>query len=93
MHDDDPDPDPDESVRFGVVTSRRLRDELDATKRSREEHRLESVSRSEVAREAMLIGLAAMDLLDEEPALRGMHPRERRTLVRQALRAELRRDE
>jgi len=93
MHDDDPDPDPDESVRFGVVTSRRLRDELDATKRSREEHRLESVSRSEVAREAMLIGLAALGLLDEEPALRGMHPRERRTLVRQALRNELRRDE
>jgi hypothetical protein len=94
MHDEDsdPDPDPDETVRFGVVTSRRLRDELDATKRRREERRLESVSRSEVAREAMLVGLAAMALLDEEPALRGMHPRERRSLVRQALQSELRSD-
>jgi len=93
MQDDDSDPDPDESVRFGVVTPRRLRDELDATKRRREEQRLESVSRSEVCREAMLIGLAAMEILDEEPALRGMHPRERRSLVRQALQAELRRDD
>jgi len=83
------DPDPDESVRFGIVAPRRLRDELDATKRRREEQRLESVSRSEVAREALLVGLAAMDLLDEEPALRGMHPRERRSLVRQALQSEL----
>jgi len=91
MQDDDPDP--DESVRFGVVTSRRLRDELDATKRRREEQRLESVSRSAVAREALLIGLAAMELLDDEPALRGMHPRERRTLVRQALQAELGHDD
>jgi hypothetical protein len=91
MQDDDPDP--DESVRFGVVTSRRLRDELDETKRRREEQRLESVSRSEVAREAMLVGLAAMELIDEEPALRGMHPRDRRALVRQALQTELRRDE
>jgi len=71
MQDDDSAPDPDESVRFGIVTSRRLRDELDETKRRREERRVESVSRSEVAREAMLIGLAAMDLIDEEPALRG----------------------
>ena len=86
---DDSDPDPDETVRFGIVAPRRLRDELDETKRRREEQRLESVSRSEVAREAMLIGLAAMDLLDEEPALRGMHPRERRSLVRQALQSEL----
>jgi len=93
MQDDDSDPDPDETVRFGVVTSRRLRDELDATKRRREEQRLETVSRSAVAREAMLIGLAAMELLDEEPALRGMHPRERRSLVRQAVRAELQRDD
>jgi len=93
MQDDDSAPDPDESVRFGIVTSRRLRDELDETKRRREERRVESVSRSEVAREAMLIGLAAMDLIDEEPALRGMHPRDRRALVRQALQAELRRDE
>jgi len=90
---DDPDPDPDESVRFGVVTSRRLRDELDATKRRREEQRLETVSRSEVCREAMLIGLAAMELLDEEPALRGMHPRDRRALVRQALQSEIRSDD
>jgi len=92
MHDDS-DPDPDESVRFGVVTSRRLRDELDATKRRREEQRLESVSRSAVCREAMLIGLAAMEGLDDEPALRGMHPRERRALVRQALQSELGRDD
>jgi hypothetical protein len=91
MQDDDPDP--DESVRFGVVTSRRLRDELDEMKRRREERRVESVSRSEVAREAMLVGLAAMELIDEEPALRGMHPRDRRALVRQALQAELRRDD
>jgi len=90
---DDSAPDPDESVRFGVVTTRRLRDELDATKRRREEQRLETVSRSEVCREAMLIGLAAMEILGEEPALRGMHPRERRSLVRQALQAELRRDD
>jgi hypothetical protein len=48
---------------------------------------------SEVCREALLIGLAAMEMLDEEPALRGMHPRERRSLVRQALQAELRRDD
>jgi len=93
MQDDDSDPDPDESVRFGIVTTRRLRDELDATKRRREEQRLETVSRSEVCREAMLIGLAAMELLDGEPALRGMHPRERRSLVRQALQAELQRDD
>jgi len=92
MQDDDSASDPDESVRFGVVTSRRLRDELDATKRRREEQRLESVSRSEVCREAMLIGLAAMELLDEEPALRGMHPRDRRALVRQALQSEIRDD-
>jgi len=91
MQDDDPDP--DESVRFGVVTSRRLRDELDATKRRREEQRLESVSRSEVCREALLVGLAAMEELDDEPALRAMHPRERRALVRQALQAELGRDD
>jgi hypothetical protein len=91
MQDDDSDP--DESVRFGIVAPRRLRDELDATKRRREEQRLESVSRSAVAREAMLVGLAAMDLLDDEPALRGMHPRERRSLVRQALQAELRDDD
>jgi len=91
MQDDDPDP--DESVRFGVVTPRRLRDELDATKRRREEQRLESVSRSAVCREALVIGLAAIAELDDEPALRGMHPRERRTLVRQALQAELRRDD
>jgi hypothetical protein len=91
MQDDDPDP--DETVRFGIVTSRRLRDELDEMKRRREEQRLESVSRSAVAREAMTVGLAAMELLDEEPALRGMHPRERRSLVRQALQAELRRDD
>jgi hypothetical protein len=91
MQDDDPDP--DESVRFGVVTSRRLRDELDATKRRREEQRLESVSRSEVCREALLVGLAAMEELDDEPALRAMHPRERRALVRQALQAELERDD
>jgi len=90
---DDSDPDPDESVRFGIVTTRRLRDELDATKRRREEQRLESVSRSAVAREALLIGLAAMELLDEEPALRGMHARDRRALVRQALQAELGRDD
>jgi hypothetical protein len=90
---DDSDPDPDETVRFGIVTSRRLRDELDATKRRREEQRLESVSRSEIAREAMIVGLAAMELIDDEPALRGMHPRERRTLVRQALQAELGRDD
>jgi hypothetical protein len=90
---DDSDPDPDETVRFGIVTSRRLRDELDATKRRREEQRLESVSRSEIAREAMIVGLAALEELDDEPALRGMHPRERRTLVRQALQAELGRDD
>jgi hypothetical protein len=87
------DPDPDESVRFGIVAPRRLRDELDEMKRRREEQRLESVSRSKVCREALLVGLAAMDLLDDEPALRGMHPRERRSLVRQALQAELRRDD
>jgi len=92
MQDDDSKPDPDETVRFGIVTSRRLRDELDATKRRREEQRLESVSRSAVCREALLIGLAAMVELDDEPALRGMHPRERRTLVRQALQSELRDD-
>jgi len=90
---DDSDPDPDESVRFGIVAPRRLRDELDATKRRREEQRLESVSRSEVAREALLVGLAAMELIDDEPALRTMHPRERRSLVRQALQAELRSDD
>jgi len=93
MQDDGSDADPDETVRFGIVTSRRLRDELDATKRRREEQRLESVSRSAVCREAMLIGLAAMEELDDEPALRGMHPRERRALVRQALQAELGRDD
>lgn len=90
MQDDDPDP--DESVRFGVVTPRRLRDELDAMKRRREEQRLESVSRSEIAREAMTVGLAAMELIDDEPALRAMHPRERRALVRQALQSEFRDD-
>jgi len=90
MQDDDSDPSPDETVRFGIVTSRRLRDELDATKRRREEQRLESVSRSAVCREALLIGLSAMEALDAEPALRGMHPRERRTLVRQALQSEIR---
>jgi hypothetical protein len=83
------DPDPDESVRFGIVAPRRLRDELDEMKRRREEQRLESVSRSEVAREALLVGLAAMELIDDEPALRAMHPRERRSLVRQALQSEL----
>jgi hypothetical protein len=86
------DPDPDASVRFGIVAPRRLRDELDDMKRRREEQRLESVSRSAVAREALLVGLAAMEVLDDEPALRGMHPRERRSLVRQALQSELRDD-
>ena len=90
---DDSDPDPDETVRFGIVAPRRLRDELDETKRRREEQRLESVSRSEVAREALWIGLAAMERIDEEPALRSMHVRDRRALVRQALQAELRRDD
>ena len=85
--------DADETMRVGIVMPRRLRDDLDELKRRREQEQLETVSRSEVAREALWIGLAAMERIDEEPALRSMHVRDRRALVRQALRAELRPDE
>ena len=83
------DADPDETLRVGIVMPRRLREQLDELKRQREQDRLESVSRSEVAREALWIGLAAMERIDEEPALRSMHVRDRRALVRQALQSEL----
>ena len=83
------DADPDETLRVGIVMPRRLREQLDELKRRREQEQLETVSRSEVAREALWIGLAAMERIDEEPALRSMHVRDRRALVRQALQSEL----
>lgn len=83
------DSDPEETVRFGIVASRRLRDELDETKRRRERQRYESVSRSAVAREALWIGLAVIDELDSEPALRSLHTQESRALARQAVQSEL----
>jgi len=60
-----------------------LRDEWD-------EREVSSVSRSAVAREALQLGLAALEICDEEPALRRMHSRERASWVRQCLLDDLR---
>jgi len=62
-------------------------DELAAEWDEREAGR---VSRSEVAREALALGLDALELVDDDPSLRRLSTRDRRALVRQAILDELR---
>jgi hypothetical protein len=58
---------------------------LDDIKANWDDREVQSVSRSAVAREALELGIAALDIIDEEPALRRLHSRERRSYVRQCI--------
>lgn len=59
--------------------------ELDEHVDRKNEVAVEHVSRSAVAREALLLGLEALDKLDDDPRFRRLHPKEKRSVVRQAL--------
>lgn len=78
------------TVGFNVPEE--LVDELDVIKRQWDAAEAHTVSRSEVAREALSVGLEALQLLDEEYD-RPFTTRDRRAIVREGLKAYFEADE
>lgn len=72
-------------TNVGFTLDPKLLDELDAYVAQRNEDSIESVSRSQVAREALPLGLEVLDLMDENPHFQRLHTREKRSIVRQAI--------
>jgi len=75
----------------GVNLPEGLVDDLDDLKRARDAESLDSVSRSQVAREALDVGLVALQLIDEEYD-QDFRARGRREIIREALQQFFRRD-
>lgn len=65
---------------------------LDDIKADWDDREVTSVSRSEVARDALELGLAVLETTDDKPAFRRLHMREQRGVVVQALESEFRSD-
>ena len=81
--------DDEETVRAGIVWSRSLLDRVDDHKRQLDARSIETVSRSQVVREATAAGLTALEEIDQHPQLRHLDRREREALVRQAVQDHL----
>jgi len=79
----------DDTVRAGIVWSQTLLDRVDDRKRTLDQRAVETVSRSQVVREATAVGLAALEEVDSHPQLRHLDRREREALVRQAVQDHL----
>jgi hypothetical protein len=77
-----------EKVGLSLTSSQVQR--LDDIKANWDDREVQSVSRSAVARETLELGIAALEIIDEEPALRRLHSRERASWVRQCLLDDLR---
>jgi len=76
---------PDDDMRkVGFALPQDILDDLDEIKRRWDRHEARTISRSEVAREALAVGVVALDQLDDEYS-RGLTSHARKATVRQAL--------
>lgn len=82
----------DEMRKVGFSIPQDELDEMDDIKRRWDRLESRTISRSEVAREALNIGVEALEMIDEEFD-RGLTTHDRRALVRQALLDHFRRME
>lgn len=82
-------PMPDEYRKVGMSLPDAQVQRLDDLAANWDEREVGTVSRSQVAREALALGLEAMDLIDDRPELRRLSTRDRRAVVRQAILDEL----
>lgn len=75
------------SVNVGFTLPSQQVEDLDEVKRRWDEWEARNISRSEAAREALAIGIAALDVMDDElgPESARMATQERRAAARQAL--------
>jgi len=64
--------------------------DLDEAKRELDRTQRDSVSRSQVGREALAVGLVALDELNSERELRHLDTRERRSLARRGMQLAVR---
>lgn len=70
---------------FGVTTDEDLVDELDDLKREWDRHEAGTIHRTDVAREALAIGVEVLQHDEFKPAGGQYASQERRAIVRQAL--------
>ena len=81
----------DETVKTGVNLPRRTVDRMDERKRHWDRLEARNISRSDVAREVIPLGLTALELIEEEYG-RGLTTKDRESLLRQALHEYIERD-
>jgi len=74
----------DDMRKVGFAIPQDTLDELDDVKRRWDRHEARTISRSEIAREALAVGVDALEMLDDEYS-RGLTTHARRATVRQAL--------
>lgn len=74
----------DDMATVGFAVPQDIIDDLDDIKVRWDRREAGSVSRSAVAREALVLGVACLDLLDEHNA-RNVSTQQQKSLVRQAL--------
>jgi len=80
---------PDSYRKVGLSLEPSQVNQLDDIVSRWDDREVQSISRSAVAREALALGLAALEVMDDRPEIRRLHQRDRSALVRQAILDEL----